>query len=71
MMNNCQPVILALLLNMDDEHLLEPKCQLRKKVELHDSANLAAGPAGPELGHVEIVGRGIPDVLPMSVRWLY
>lgn len=57
------PVILSLLLNVDDVDLLDPESQLCEIIKLHSAANLSAGPVCPELGHVEKVGGGVPDVL--------
>lgn len=57
------PVILSLLLNVDDIDLLDPESQLREEIKLHGPGNLTAGPVCPELGHVEKVRGGVPDVL--------
>lgn len=57
------PVILSLLLNVDDIDLLYPEGQLREEIKLHSPSNLSAGPVCPELRHVEKVRRVVPEVL--------
>lgn len=57
------PVVLAALLDVDDQHLLNPECQLRQHVALHEAADLTVGPVGPELSEIPEV-RGVAiDVL--------
>lgn len=50
------PVVLSSLLNLDNEHLLQPEAPLSKNVKLHEPVNLAVGPVGPKLSHVQVVG---------------
>ena len=57
------PVVLAALLNVDNQDLLHPKAELGQHVPLHEARNLAVGPLGPELGEVEVVRRCEVNVL--------
>lgn len=57
------PMILAALLNVDDNHLLQPESPLAKEVGLHDSIELAVGPVGPQVLHAHVVRRGAINVL--------
>lgn len=41
------PMILAALLNVDDDDLLKPKCPLRQDISLHQAVKLTVGPVGP------------------------
>lgn len=61
------PVVLAAFLNVDNQDLLHPKAELSQHVPLHEAGNLAVGPLGPELGEVEVVGRGEVNVLSRRV----
>lgn len=57
------PVVLTALLNVNDNHLLQPESPLAEKVRLHDSIKLAVGPVSPEVLHAHVVRRGAVDVL--------
>lgn len=57
------PVVLAVLLDLDDDDLLDPKGQLGQHVGLDEAVELALRPVGPQLRHVEEVGRGAVDIL--------
>lgn len=57
------PMVLAALLDVDDEDLLKPKAQLREDVELVQAAKLTIRPEGPEILEVEPRRRGIVEVL--------
>lgn len=61
------PVILATLLNVDDNHLLQPESPLAQEVALHDTIELAVGPVGPEVLHAHVVRRSAVNVLSKSV----
>ena len=50
------PVVLAALLNVDDENLLQPKGQLGKHIPLHNTAELSVRPAGPQVLEIKEVG---------------
>lgn len=60
------PVVLAALLNVDDDELLQPERQLRDHVPLHQARQLAVGPAGPQIVHAQVGGGVAVDVLNMS-----
>jgi hypothetical protein len=62
------PVVLTALLNVDDNHLLQPERPLAEKVSLHDPIKLAVGPVGPEVLHAHVVRRGAVDVLCLCQR---
>lgn len=49
------PVVLAALLDVDDDDLLEPEGELAEHVALHQAAELAVGPVGPQVPEVEPV----------------
>jgi hypothetical protein len=57
------PVVLPALLDVDDNHLLQPETQLREHVALHESGQFAVGPPRPQLSQVEVGGRLAVDVL--------
>lgn len=57
------PVILAALLNVDDDDLLQPERPLRQNVELVQAGQLTLGPVRPELLQVQPVRRRLVDVL--------
>lgn len=57
------PVVLAALLNVNDEHLLQPESPLRQHVGLHDSIDLSNGPVHPELLQVQVVRRFVVEIL--------
>lgn len=61
------PVVLAALLNVDDQDLLQPERPLRQEVGLGQAAQLPDGPVGEELLHVQVVGRGGVDVLAVAL----
>ena len=58
------PVVLAALLDVDDDDLLQPEGELPQHVALHQPAQLAVGPAGPEVPEVEPVVRLVVEVQP-------
>lgn len=57
------PMVLTTLFNMDNNELLQPECPLDQQVALHETTELAVGPAGPELRHIQPVRRIVVDVL--------
>lgn len=57
------PVVLAALLDVDHEHLLEPETQLGENVELEKPAELAVGPGCPKVLEVQPCWRGVVKVL--------
>lgn len=59
------PVVLAALLDIDDDDLLQPKGPLTQDVTLHNTVKLTIRPVGPELLHVPVVGRITVEVLVM------
>jgi len=51
------PMILATLLNVDDNNLLQPERPLRKHVEFDHAVNLTERPVCPQFLHVQPVLR--------------
>lgn len=41
------PVVLAAILNVDDNNLLQPECPLSKHIDLQEAAHFAIRPVGP------------------------
>jgi hypothetical protein len=57
------PMILPSLLDVNNKDLLEPECQLRQQIALHKATELSVGPVGPELLHIQVIGRNTVEVL--------
>jgi hypothetical protein len=57
------PMILAALLNVNDNHLLQPESPLAKKVSLHNSIKLAVRPVSPHILHAHVVRRSAVNIL--------
>jgi len=57
------PMVLAALLDVDDDQLLQPEAKLGQHIALHEPRQLAVGPAGPQLDEVEVGGGLAVDVL--------
>lgn len=57
------PVVLATVLDVDDNNLLQPESPLRQNVALHKAVHLSVGPVGPKRTEVEPVGGLVVDVL--------
>lgn len=56
-------VVLALLLNIDDQNLRDPESPLHQVVPLEDAVNFAKGPALPDAVEVQPKLRVVHDVL--------
>lgn len=56
-------MILPALLDVDDQDLLQPEGPLAQHVRLRKPVKFSGGPVGPQLLHVEVVGRGRVQVL--------
>jgi hypothetical protein len=66
------PMILAALLDVDDQDLLQPEGPLAQHVSLGQTVKFSGGPVGPELLHVEVIRRGRVQVLyHQSVRRIF
>lgn len=57
------PVVFPAVLNIDDDNLLDPECELCEIVPLHGSSHISCGKVGPELTEVEPVFGCDEDVL--------
>jgi hypothetical protein len=62
------PVVLAALLDVDHNDLLQPESPLSQHVGLGEAVELSGRPVGPELSHVQVVRRlGVKELCRVSV----
>lgn len=57
------PVILATLLDVEDDNLLQPKSPLRQNISLHQSVHFSVWPVGPHFTQIEVIRRLAVDIL--------
>lgn len=72
MMGEHLVVILPPLLDVDNNNLLDPECQLHKVIPLESSRHLARRPMGPQIPIVKPICGRAHDILPKpSARLTY
>lgn len=64
------PMVLTALLNVNNNHLLQPESPLAEEIGLHETVELAVGPVGPEILHAHIVRGSAINVLYRRQRML-